>query len=149
MRNACVIGLAPVKVLVCAAFLLASGCGPDGGEPLAPDAPSGSPFWDEVEELYRRAKDAGETASRDATQWAKEDLERIGDWEYRVLAIEPSDPHSIEQSLNVAGEDRWEAFWIHSVEGQLHVYLKRPTRSYLRSVPLSELRRLIPGADSE
>ena len=41
-------------------------------------------IWSQVVALYEQAKQAGETAAEDVYEWAREDLEAIGDWEYKV-----------------------------------------------------------------
>jgi len=51
----------------------------------------------------------------------------------------------LAEQLNALGRDRWEVFWLDPAGSDLRVFLKRPVRSYLRQVPLSELQRLLPG----
>ena len=112
-----------------------------------PDAPieGSESLQDQIRELYERARRSGEEVPADAYEWAREDIEKIGDWEYRVLAVESVGDRALEEQLNELGSDRWEAFWIEPRPGGLRVVLKRPSRSYLRHVPLQELRHLIPG----
>ena len=101
-----------------------------------------------IQELYDRAVDAGEDVPADAYDWAREDLERIGDWEYQVLRL-PDDDATLGERLNELGGERWEAWWLEREGGRVRVFLKRPARSYLRMLPLSELSRLVPSGSSE
>lgn len=116
-------------------------CSPETpGREDSPDA-----LREQISELYNRARESGEDVSGNAYEWAREDVERIGDWEYRVLRHTGADDAALEARLNELGSERWEVIWIESGSGGLKLFLKRPTRSYLRHLPLSELPRLIPG----
>ena len=46
------------------------------------------------------------------------------------------------------GAERWECIWVQPRGSQLRLILKRPVRSYLMRVPLSQLIKLIPEGDS-
>ena len=41
-------------------------------------------------------------------EWAKDDIENIGDWEYRVVNLSYASPEDLETQLNEYGNDRWE-----------------------------------------
>ena len=125
--------------LVLAVFMV--GCGQTPGEPSPADK-----ALEELRSLYERAL---EEAPEDPVGWAKEDLSRFGDWEYRIVEIEDDSPDALEQQLNELGTERWEAFWVERTAQGLRVYLKRPARSYLRSMPLSELGKAVSGAGTE
>mgnify|MGYP001829087608 CR=1 FL=1 len=134
-------GIACSTLVAALLFLLA--CGLDEGTPDALPA-----SVDElVEQLYRRAREAGEEVPPGAMDWAREDLERIGDWEYQVVRLESDDDAAIEARLNVLGAERWEVFWVERERERegLRVFVRRRAVSYLRMLPLSELGRLIPG----
>jgi hypothetical protein len=83
--------------------------------------------------------------SGDAVQWAQDDIENLGDWEYRVLELADRKPSTIEAALNEAGDERWEVFWVEMEPGITRFYLKRPAVSYLSRVPLSVLLRTLSG----
>jgi hypothetical protein len=125
--------------------LVGAGCRPIDG---APDPLPGD-LRDRIERLYERARDAGEDVPSDALDWARADLERIGDWEYRVIRLAAGSDAELEAELDALGDDRWEVFWLEAVEEEgFRVFLKRSARSYLRMVPLGELGRLAPdGAE--
>lgn len=106
----------------------------------APDA-----LAEQISDLYQRARESGEDVSGDVYEWARRDVERIGDWEYRIVRQTGRDDAALEARLNELGSKRWQLVWIEREGGELRLFLKRPTRSYLRHVPLSELPRLIPG----
>lgn len=96
-----------------------------------------------VRELYERAREAGEEVPPEAFEWARRDIERIGDWEYHVERIAAADDAALAKRLGELGEARWEAFWIEREDGALRVLFKRPARSVLRVLPVDDLGRLL------
>ncbi len=103
----------------------------------------------QIRDLYRQAQEAGESVPTDAYEWARSDLQKIGDWEYMLLRLSSADDEAMQARLNELGADRWEVFWMQPLGPDLRIFLKRPVRSYLRHVPLSELSRIVPGGPSE
>ncbi len=101
---------------------------------------------EELRSLYDKAL---EEAPDDPVEWVKEDIARYGDWEYRVVVIDDMGVGELEDGLNELGAERWEVFWMERTGGNLIVFVKRPTKSYLRSVPLSGLGKALSGAESE
>jgi hypothetical protein len=116
---------------------------PGGDAPLAP-----KDLREKIQELYETARDAGDDVPSDAYEWAKSDIERIGDWEYQIVRLGAASDAEILERLDALGSERWEVFWLERQGAELRVFLKRPTRSYLRLLPLSELSRLVPIGDS-
>lgn len=91
--------------------------------------------------MYEEALARAPEGVDEVVGWAREDIGRIGDWEYRIVSLEAGEPAAQEEALNALGEERWEAFWVApQADGALRVYLKRPAISYLRSLPLSEIK---------
>ncbi len=118
-------------------------------EQQAPDEPTMSEqMKKQLNELYERAKAEAETVPDDVMDWAKEDVAKIGDWEYRIVRVGAVGLASLQEELNEMGSERWEVFWVeqHS-DGTFTLFMKRPARSYLKTLPLSQLRHLIPGTD--
>lgn len=113
-------------------------------DPVEPE-PSDNSLWEQVQSLYEAAKKAGDIDTGNITEWLKSDYEGIGDWEYRVIRVDSKDSSALETYLNTEGRDRWEVFWVREGSGDFTFFLKRPVRSYLRSIPLSDLLKLIPG----
>jgi hypothetical protein len=105
---------------------------------------------DDVQRLYQQAKAAGETVSGNVLDWAREDLGRIGQWEYRVVALEGK-PAEIEARLNEHGRERWECVTLSREKGKWTAVLKRPVESRLRHyfgyVSASDILRLVGGND--
>ena len=99
-------------------------------------------FWTTVRELYDKAKKSGETIPDNVTEWAKQDLTRIGTWEYRILQLETDDTTDVEAGLNRLGQQRWECFWIEETDTGKKYYLKRSGRSYLKS--FGDVTKFIP-----
>ena len=97
-----------------------------------------------VRELYRQARESGQQVPKDALEWARQDVRRIGDWEYRIVDLPREDPQARQARLNELGAERWEVFWMEPAGEGIRVYLKRRSKSWLEKIPLSELRRLLP-----
>ena len=125
-------------LLLCCSLL---GCGQETDEPSQTDQ-----VIAELRSLYEKAL---EQAPDDPVEWAKEDIARYGDWEYRVVVLDDMGVGQLEDGLNELGAERWEVFWMERTGGNLIVFLKRPTKSYLRSMPLSGLGKALSGAESD
>ena len=78
-------------------------------------------------------------------EWATEDLENIGDWEYRVVDLAYSSSEDLQSQLNGFGNDRWEVVWLEKSQGGFLAVLKKPSISYLSKIPISELGRIVTG----
>lgn len=130
-----------LQFVVASAMLLSLLVACDNAERL----PAGK---DAFEKLQKKYDELVEEKLDDPVKWAADDLEKIGDWEYRVLNVAFTSPDDLEAELNKLGNERWEAIWMErSTEGFL-VVAKKPSVSYLSRVPLSQLGRLVTG-DSE
>ena len=81
--------------------------------------------------------------------WAADDLENIGDWEYRVENIAYSSPEDFAAQLNVFGNDRWEVIWLERTPDGFLAVLKKPSISYLSKVPLSEIGKYVIGISDD
>ena len=110
------------------------------------EAESGT--WEEIQALYETAKEKGEEVPKNVYEWIKQDLSRLGDWEYMVLDTEAADADTIEHALNELGTDRWECMWIQPAGTKFRLIMKRPAKSYLRHIPLAQLMKLISVGDS-
>ena len=107
-----------------------------------------SPTDQALEELQKFYEEAKANAPNDPIAWAKEDLQRAGDWEYRVVAVSAGQAKTTEDKLNEFGRERWEVFWVREQAGSMTIFMKRPARSYLMSAPLSEIGKAVSGAGS-
>jgi len=104
--------------------------------------------WDLVLQMYEKAKEAGEQVPQDVYEWAKSDLDRIGDWEYLVVSGRYPTRQQFETNLNKLGAERWELVWVERTADDTMLVFKRPVKSYLQQVPVSQLLKLVPGGDS-
>ena len=96
-----------------------------------------------LDELQAKYDALREKDFDDPLQWAAEDLENIGDWEYKVETFSRFDPEDLEEALNKLGDERWEVIWIEKSSAGHMVLLKKPSVSYLNKIPLSGLGRFI------
>lgn len=130
----------PIQLAALCLGAFVGGCSPqDHGDPSA-----ATKALQEAKRLYEEAKEA---APEDVVGWARADIERGGDWEYRVAILRDLSPEDLESELNQFGKDRWEVFWVRDGADGLTVFLKRPARSYLRSIPIGEIGNAVSGAE--
>lgn len=106
---------------------------------------------DQVRTMYEKAKEAGEQVPEDVYDWAKEDIGKMGAWEYHVVLVpRTADIPSLEKRLNKLGVERWECYWMEKVPDGHRMFFKRPSRSYLKTVPVSDILKLLPlGGDED
>jgi len=112
----------------------------------------------EAEELSATQRALGELAaayeglsgllgqgSDEAVGRVQDDIENLGDWEYRIVELSNASPEALESELNLLGDERWEAYWVQPLADEVRIYLKRPSISYLSRVPMSTLLRMLSG----
>lgn len=109
---------------------------------------SQSALLEEIQRVYQQARDAGENVPTDLLAWVREDLDRHGRWEYRVLGLRGA---GLEAALNAAGRERWECVAVTQGEsGGYTVFLKRPVvsrlRQYFGQVAVADLMKAFPEA---
>lgn len=138
-----------VSLLTACLVLVAAGCSRSGGGDPAGSATGEPGTWDQVVDLYEQAKEAGETTSKDAYEWVREDFHSIGDWQYRVVELPFGSAETLEQELNDLGTDRWECVWIEPRDGKMLGIFKRRTRTYLNRVPMGDLIKLVPKSEGD
>jgi len=91
-------------------------------------------YTDQLKELYEQAKDAGENVSDDVTTWAKDDVKKIGSWDYKIESF----PHATTteevmlSKLQELGSERWECFWVEETSVAKRFYFKKSVRSYIQ-----------------
>ena len=83
----------------------------------------------------------------DPVSWAADDIENLGDWEYRVENLAFTSAEDLAEQLNTFGNDRWEVIWLEKTPSGFLAILKKPSISYLSKIPLSQLGRLVIGGD--
>ena len=67
---------------------------------------------------------------------------KIGAWEYKIVTSS-NNASEIETIMNQLGSDRWECFSVQSTDAGKEFYLKRPSRSVLQKIPMSDLIKVI------
>ena len=82
--------------------------------------------------------------SDDMFERAKAEIKRIGTWEYRVMTLNASQDATLEQRLNELGQERWECHVTPRDQEGVRLVCKRPVRSYLKNIAVTDLLRLIP-----
>lgn len=115
----------------------------------SPGADGSSQTDQALKELRHLVEQAKEQVPSDPVEWAKEDLKRIGDWEYRIVSVGDAEDADLVASLNELGQERWEVFWVDRSNKGLRLFLKRPAISYLTKVPISGISNVIAGGNDE
>jgi hypothetical protein len=144
----------PRKPLILLAWLSLSACG-GGDEAVAQEQPDELPDTAEQSATERALAEltaayAGLAGllgqgSGEAVDRVQEDIENLGDWEYRIVELSGASSAVQEAELNALGDDRWEVYWVESSTDGVRFYLKRSSISYLSRVPLSTLVRMLAG----
>ncbi len=111
-------------------------------QPEAEEVSTAQKAIDELQKQYNELVDDKMDAPID---WATEDIENIGDWEYRVENLAFSTPDELASQLNGLGNDRWEVIWLERTPAGYFAVLKKPSISYLSKIPLSQLGRIMIG----
>ena len=129
-----------VGITAIAIAALFAGCSSPAGDANSPPengaATEQSTALEDIVDLYEEAM---KLAPDDPVEWAKDDIQKIGDWEYRVVVHAKAEPAELEAVLNEYGAERWEVFWVSESLSKITFYLKKPARSYLRMVPVSSI----------
>jgi len=99
----------------------------------------------QVREMYNEAKAAGEKVPADFWAWVREDVSRIGKWEYHVLRSKSQDAQKLAAQLNALGRERWECVAVSQATGELVLVFKRPLKSYLGQLDLRHVLRVLPA----
>ena len=98
-----------------------------------------------LDELQRKYDDLIKDKVDVPVEWAADDIENIGDWEYRVVELSFTSPEDLESQLNEFGNERWEVIWLEDSPAGFLAVLKKPSISYLSKIPISQLGRIVIG----
>lgn len=102
----------------------------------------------DIQAMYEKAKRSGEQVPESVYEWTKEDLKKMNDWEYKVVAVKKSDMPEVETALNELGKERWQCFWVDKKKDHVVFYFHRRARSYLKTLPFREILRILPLEDA-
>ena len=97
-----------------------------------------------VNSTFNSLKDQGLTTASNATEWLTEDYNNMGAWQYKVLKVSPAEAEGIETKLDELGKAHWECFHVAEVGENQLFYFKKSRRSYIRSLPMRDVLKLIP-----
>jgi len=106
-------------------------------------------YWETIKDKFEELKSDNLEKSEKARNWIEEDIEKIGDWEYKVIKMSSSNNEEIEENLNKLGTDRWECFWVEKRKEEIVFYFKKPKISYLQKLPTGDLLKIIGSTKQE
>ena len=121
-----------------------AGCGNDPGEPSPTDKAIDTADR-AIDSLSQKYDELTERELGDPVQWAQEDIENIGDWDYKIVELDNVTAEELEAALNELGNERWQAFWVEKRLTGYTIMLKRTSISYLSKIPLSQIGRIMLG----
>ncbi len=128
-----------LSIILTFVLLMVSGCNGKSSEPSATQRA--------IDDLQAKYDELVEDKITNPVKWASDDLENIGDWEYKIIDLADEGAAAIEKLLNELGDDRWEVYWVENVRNNYRIMLKRPSRSYLSHIPLSQIGRFVIGGN--
>lgn len=91
-------------------------------------------YWEKTKKAYEELRSGDKNLKDETKQWIADDLERIGDWEYRVVEVEGASVDLMETKLNEMGAERWECFFVERFDSKLILYFKKNKISYLQKL---------------
>ena len=100
-------------------------------------------------DTFEALKKKGLTTASDAGSWLTQDFKNMNAWEYKVVFIGDKQPAAAERTLNQLGAEHWECFHVQAQASSLMFYFKKPKSSFLKSLPTSDLMRLVPMMGGE
>ncbi len=98
-----------------------------------------------LDELQAKYDELVKEKLEDPVQWAADDIENLGDWEYRVENLSYSSTEDLAAQLNEFGNEKWEVIWLERTPEGFLAVLKKPSVSYLSKIPLSQLGTIVIG----
>lgn len=130
-------------------FVVIAGCSGEPAESVNEDSPAPSVTQKTLNDLQAKYDQLAGDKLDNPVQWATDDLENIGDWEYKVVELGSMPASEWEAELNTYGDERWEVVWIDASAAGKVVVFKRPSVSLLSKIPLSQFGRMMIGDSSE
>jgi hypothetical protein len=109
-------------------------------------------YMEEIKNRYSEmtslAKKHGDVP-QEALDWFKQDIQNISTWDYKILELSLSDGEKAEHELNQLGAERWEVIAAITTSQGERVLLKRARKSYLKSLPVKDILRLMQNDGNE
>ena len=121
----------------------------DGDNVLTEENNQEPSYWDKIKKMFEDSESEDKELSDKAKEWIKEDIEKIGDWEYKVVNLDYESFNELENKLNELGNERWECFWVEKKEEIVVFILKRPKTSYLQKIPKGDLLKMLNQGQEE
>ena len=100
-------------------------------------------YWQKTKKAYEELTSGEKDLTKETKKWIEEDLENIGDWEYRIVEINDSTAESIQMILNKMGKDRWECFFVDTSDNKRFFYFKKSKISYLQKLSKADLGKIL------
>lgn len=104
---------------------------------------------EEAKKLYSGKLVDGKKLTLQTKDWLKQDVEKMGDWEYKVVTFAGKNHEELEKNLNQLGNERWQCFWVEGSPKEKVFYFKRTKMSYINKIPAADLIRIIGVINSE
>jgi hypothetical protein len=96
-----------------------------------------------IKEYYEDSKETTAEMSKEAYEWLKDDISRIGGWDYHVLSVSDQSDEEIQNTLATMGAERWNLVSAVAHDGRIVFILKRPQKSYVNVLPAKDVLKLM------
>ena len=97
-----------------------------------------------LKDIFYRAKEGGMTTANNVADFVKEDISKLGSWQYTQRTVTNENPGEVVSMLNVMGKQKWECFWVDKQPSSTTLYFKKSPKSYVSSIPFKDLIRYLP-----
>lgn len=105
---------------------------------------SAAETWEWANETFESLKSQGLTSAQSTSQWLGQDWKNMESWQYQIVVLD-GEPADVARKLNELGEQGWECFEVTDLTStSTKFYLKKPTFSYLRQLPVKDVIKLVP-----
>ncbi|MFT6620423.1 MAG: hypothetical protein ACJASX_003334 [Limisphaerales bacterium] len=96
-------------------------------------------WTDSTKKLGSKSK----AVSEQTKNWLQTDFKKIGDWNYKQVAVPLEEIANLEKVLNEHGAERWECFFVQPQGREIHLLFKRPSVSYLHKLSQVDFLRML------
>lgn len=96
-----------------------------------------------IKTYYEESKETTTEMSKEAYEWLRQDISRIGGWDYEVLSVSDQSDAEIQETLAVMGQERWNLVSAVANDGRIVFILKRPQKSYVNVLPAKDVLKLM------
>jgi hypothetical protein len=96
-----------------------------------------------IKEYYEESKETTAEISKEAYDWLKQDISKIGGWDYHIFSVTDMGDEEIQNTLATMGQERWNLVSAVANDGRIVFILKRQQKSYVNVLPAKDVLKLM------